>query len=69
MSTQPTGRRYAKISAAAEQYDVDHKTIRRAIASGELTGYRLGTSRVLRVDLDELDGLMRPVPGAGGDAA
>jgi len=44
--------------------DVSQKTIRRRIAEGSLTGYRMGP-RILRVDLNELDALMRPIPTAG----
>jgi hypothetical protein len=33
------------------------------IASGELAGYRVG-KRMLRVDLNEVDALLRPIPSA-----
>ncbi len=46
-------RRYASLAKAAEYADCNERTLRRHIASGELTGYRLG--RVYRVDLNELD--------------
>ncbi len=61
--SQPA-RRYAPIASAAESVDVSQKTIRRRIAEGSLTGYRMGP-RILRVDLNELDALMRPIPTAG----
>lgn len=38
-------------------------TIRRAIARGEVTGYRFGP-RMLRVDPDELAGALRVIPTA-----
>lgn len=39
------------------------------IAAGDLTGYRIG-SRLLRVDLNEVDAKLRAIPSAaGGDAA
>jgi hypothetical protein len=40
------------------------------ISDGRLTGYRLGV-RLLRIDLNELDQLFKPIPNAGGgtDAA
>ncbi len=60
-------RRLGSIPTAAEAAACSTKTIRRLIASGDLTGYRLGT-RMIRVDLDELDAIMRPIPCAG-DAA
>ncbi|GAB2683593.1 excisionase family DNA binding protein [Barrientosiimonas humi] len=62
-----SNRRFASVATAAQIYDLSPKTIRRRIADGTLTGYRLGP-RVLRVDLDELDRALRPIP-TGGDAA
>lgn len=56
-------RRLAPITSAAEYAAVSPKTIRRRIADGSLTGYRLGR-RLIRVDLNELDELLRPVPSA-----
>lgn len=56
-------RRYATLSEAAQYAHVHPKTLRRRIAAGELTGYRMG-SRLIRVDLDELDASLRPIPNA-----
>lgn len=67
-STNSHQRRLVSIGQAAEYAGVSTKTIRRRIADGTLTGYRLG-SRIIRVDLDAVDGLLRPIPAAGGDAA
>ena len=64
----PTARRLATLTDAAEHCSVNPRTIRRRIADGSLTGYRFGP-RIIRVDLDELDALLRPVPTTGGDAA
>lgn len=58
-------RRLESIHHAAEYAGVSTKTIRRRIADGSLTGYRMGP-RLIRVDLNELDGLLRPIPTAGG---
>ena len=52
----PRERRYASIPNTAEYADCATKTIRRLIASGELTRYRLG--RDFRVDLNEVDALL-----------
>ncbi len=43
------------------------RTLRRYIASGRLTGYRVGP-RLVRVDLNELDANLRPIvpPNGGG---
>lgn len=53
-----TGRRYASIADAADYLACEHKLVRRMISTGRLTGYRLPGSRLIRVDLDELDALM-----------
>ncbi|RNM13295.1 helix-turn-helix domain-containing protein [Nocardioides pocheonensis] len=58
-----TRRRLGKISDGAAILDCDPKTVRRYIAQGLLTGYRVGP-RNLRVDLDEVDALARPIPTA-----
>lgn len=64
-----TTRRLASIPTAADYAAVCTKTIRRRISDGSLTGYRMGP-RVIRVDLDELDAMLRPIPSAGDlDAA
>jgi excisionase family DNA binding protein len=56
-------RRYAKIIEAAEYLGVTDRTIRDMILDGRLTGYRNGT-RLVRVDLNELDARMQPFGGA-----
>ena len=58
-----TGRRYVSLAEAAVYLGVNIRTIRRQIADGRLTGYRLG-DRLIRIDLDELDAAMRPIPAA-----
>ena len=47
-------RRYVTLAEAAEYAAVNPRTLRRRIAAGHLTGFRLGP-RVVRVDLNELD--------------
>lgn len=56
-------RRYIKITEAAKYLGVTDRTIRQMIADGRLTGYRSG-SRLVRVDLNEIDAAMRPFGGA-----
>lgn len=63
-----TGRKFAPLNEAAAHVGCSTKTLRRRIADGTLTGYRFGP-RVLRVDLDELDAALRPIPTARGGAA
>jgi excisionase family DNA binding protein len=57
-------RRFASIADAAAYADVSPRTIRRYIAAGRLTGYRVGP-RLVKVDLADLDAIMRPIPTAG----
>jgi len=56
-------RRYITIQEAADYLQISDRTVRRLIADGELTGYRMGRSRrLIRVDLNEIDEqLMRPI--------
>lgn len=56
-------RRYVKIAEAADYLQVTDRTIRQMIADGRLTGYRSGT-RLVRIDLNELDAAMQPFGGA-----
>ena len=61
-------RRLESIAIAAEHADVSTRTIRRYIASGMLTGYRVGP-RLVKVDLDEIDQkIIRPIPTAESTA-
>lgn len=53
------------LDAAARSLGVSARTIRRYIATGALTGYRLGP-RLLRVDSAEVVGLARPIPTVVG---
>lgn len=54
-------RRLATLSDAADYARVNPRTLRRRIADGSLTGYRMGP-RLVRVDLNELDALLAPIP-------
>jgi excisionase family DNA binding protein len=64
-SDAPNGatRRYVKIAEAAEYLQVTDRTIRQMIADGRLTAYRSGT-RLVRLDLNEINAAMRPFGGA-----
>lgn len=59
--------RTTTIPEAARQWGVSDRTIRRRIADGTLTGYRLG-GRLIRLDADEVEALFDVIPTAG-DAA
>ncbi len=64
MADIPTQRRsYVTLRQAADYLNVTDRTIRQMIADGRLTGYRSGT-RLVRVDLNEIDAAMRPFGGA-----
>lgn len=56
-------RRYATPTQAAEYLSVTTRTIRQMVADGRLTGYRSGT-RLVRIDLNEVDAAMQPFGGA-----
>ena len=62
--TQKDARRhYESLAQAAERTGISVRTLRRRIAEGRLTAYRCGP-RLLRVDTEEVDALMKPVPTA-----
>jgi len=72
MATRPSlpappspARSYGSIEAAAKRLGCSPRTVRRMIAAGEITGFRLG-KRLLRIDLAELDSIMRRIPTAVG---
>jgi excisionase family DNA binding protein len=52
------------VKEAATRLHVSKDTIRRRIAAGELTAYRLG-KRIVRVDMGEVETLFRVIPTAG----
>jgi len=63
-SITPT-RSYASIEQADDLLGCSPRTVRRMIAAGEITGYRLG-KRLLRVDLLEVESRLRRIPTAVG---
>ena len=58
---------YLTIQEAAEMLGVHKRTVRRRIADGTLTGYRVGP-HLIRLDPAEVDALLRPIPTAGSAA-
>ena len=58
-----TTRSYESLAHASERTGLSIKTLRRRIAAGDLPAYRNGT-RILRVDPEDVDRLMRPIPTA-----
>jgi excisionase family DNA binding protein len=63
LQRHPTLQRYASLEEAAAYLGCDARTIRRQISRGQLKGYRFG-NKTIRVDLDELDTLLKPIPTA-----
>jgi excisionase family DNA binding protein len=59
--------RYVSITKAAAYADVGRRTISRWIETGDLSAYRAGP-RLVRVDLNDLDALIRPIPAVGAAA-
>ena len=57
------GRRFESLADAAERTGVSTRTLRRLIAAGALTAYRLGP-RILRVDSADVDRLLVRVRAA-----
>lgn len=60
--------RYVTLETAAKHVSVTVPGIRKFIAEGRLTGYRLG-KRAIRVDMREVDALLVPIPSAKSGGA
>lgn len=60
-------RRWLSQIEAGEYVGVTDRTIRNWIARGVLPASRVRGSRSIRIDIADLDALMRPVPSAAGD--
>jgi len=61
-------RQYESIEDAAARLDINPRTVRRRIADGTITGYRVG-AKTIRVARDEVDErLLRPIPTVNGAA-
>jgi excisionase family DNA binding protein len=56
-------RKLVSIAEAAAAVEMSTRTIRRYVADGLITGYRIGP-RAIRVDLAEIDQLARPIAAA-----
>jgi excisionase family DNA binding protein len=53
------------LDTAADHLEVSKRTLRRLISDGILPAYRLGRTRVIRVDADDLQKALRPVVPSG----
>jgi excisionase family DNA binding protein len=56
-------RRWASLKQAAHYLGTTDRSVRNYVASGKFRAYRL-TSRLVRVDLNEIDAAMQPFGGA-----
>ena len=71
MEKQPRNRRERRhpelvnLQDAADRAGVSTRTIRRWIADGRLVAYRVGP-KVIRVDLDQLEAVFKPIGGRVG---
>jgi excisionase family DNA binding protein len=62
-------RQYESIDDAAIRLGVNPRTVRRRIADGTITGYRVGGLKSIRVACDEIDDkLLQPIPTVNGAA-
>ncbi|MFY0406913.1 helix-turn-helix transcriptional regulator [Solicola sp. PLA-1-18] len=66
--TAESSRRFGSLSEAAQEVGVSKDTIRRRVADGTLQAFRIGP-RLIRVDLDEVRALLRPIPSAKSGGA
>jgi excisionase family DNA binding protein len=58
--TVSKNRRLVSLAFAGEYLGVSEPTLRRAIASGQLKAFRVGT-KLLRIDFDELESFATPI--------
>ncbi len=63
----PPAPQYETLAEVAARYNCSTKTVRRRIAEGKLTAYRLGP-HLIRIDRAEADALLRPIPAAAHSA-
>jgi excisionase family DNA binding protein len=56
------------LAEGGQRLDLSEKTLRRYVAAGILTGYRVGP-RALRLDAEEVAALARPIPTADPEPA
>jgi len=54
-------RKYVLIAEVADHLSITERTVRRYMAEGTFTGYRLGR-RLIRLRLNEVEGALRKTP-------
>jgi excisionase family DNA binding protein len=60
--TEQFRRKLMTIEAAANYLACSVWTVRRRIAAGDLKAYRVGSTHAIRVDLAEVDAMLKPIP-------
>jgi len=62
-------RRWVSQAEAAEYLGVTDRSVRNYIRRGVLPASRVRGGRTIRIDVADLDALLRPVPTTGGKAS
>lgn len=57
----PARREWLTLTEAADRTGLGTRTIRRYVATGQVTGWRVGT-KAIRVRASDVDALFRPIP-------
>jgi excisionase family DNA binding protein len=53
------------LDQAADELGTSLRTVRRLVSTGQLPAVKVGNSRLIRVDRDDLDKLLKPVTPNG----
>ena len=64
VGTDALASRLMSLEAAAAYLGISEKSVRRRISEGSLPAYRMGP-RHIRVRLEDVDALLRPIPTGG----
>lgn len=64
----PKTNTYLSLADAAGRLNVSTRTLRRHISEGTLPAYRIG-ARLIKVRVDDVDALLRPIPATRRAAA
>lgn len=67
--TSSLPRRWLTQQEAGDYLGVSDRTIRSYIAAGTLKGYKVRGVKTVRLDIRDLDALMRPIPTVRRDPA
>jgi excisionase family DNA binding protein len=55
------------LDEAAEELGTSLRTVRRLVSQGHLRAYKIGNSRLVRVDRDDIQAALKPVTPNGKD--